>query len=109
MEGCTVQGWTSTFQLNTGSGLPLTPVYFAAAKGTGITGNFETDVTGNFGQERASRTVPESAAYRIPDPGRWGNAGRTRSPGPAQFSLNSSLAAVSSGATATASNSASTP
>ncbi len=90
-RGALFRGWASAFQLNIGSGLPLTPVYFAAVKGTGVTGNLRPDVTGASVTDAPAGLFLNPAAYRIPAEGSWGNAGRNSITGPSQFSLNSSL------------------
>lgn len=90
-RGTLFKGWTSAFQLNLGSGLPLTPVYFAAVKGTGVTGNLRPDVTGASVTDAPPGLFLNPAAYRSPAQGQWGNAGRNSITGPSQFSLNSSL------------------
>lgn len=90
-RGALFRGWASEFQLNIGSGLPLTPVYFAAVKGTGVTGNMRPDVTGASITDAPPGLFLNPAAYRLPAEGQWGNAGRNSITGPLQFSLNSSL------------------
>ena len=44
--GRLLKDWTLTARLSTGSGLPVTPVYFAAVSGTGIIGSLRPDLTG---------------------------------------------------------------
>jgi hypothetical protein len=90
-RGALFRGWASEFQLNIGSGLPLTPVYFAAVKGTGVTGNLRPDVTGASITDAPPGLFLNPDAYRLPAEGQWGNAGRNSITGPSQFSLNSSL------------------
>jgi hypothetical protein len=90
-RGALFRGWTSALKLNVGSGLPLTPVYFAAVRGTGITGNLRPDVTGAPVKSAPPGLFLNPVAYRLPAEGSWGNAGRNSISGPAQFSLNSSL------------------
>jgi hypothetical protein len=90
-RGALFRGWASEFQLNIGSGLPLTPVYFAAVKGTGVTGNLRPDVTEAPVTGAPAGLFLNPAAYRAPAQGWWGNAGRNSITGPSQFSLNSSL------------------
>jgi hypothetical protein len=90
-KGTLFKGWSSAWQLNIGSGLPLTPVYFAAVKGTGVTGNLRPDVTGASVTDAPPGFFLNPAAFRVPAQGQWGNAGRNSIAGPAQFSLNSSL------------------
>jgi len=90
-KGALYKGWASAWQLNIGSGLPLTPVYFAAVKGTGVTGNLRPDITGASVTDAPPGLFLNPAAFRVPAQGQWGNAGRNSITGPAQFSLNSSL------------------
>src|SRR5439155_21643368 len=78
-------------QLNAGSGLPQTPVYFAAVPGTGITGNLRPDVTGASIDAAPPGLFLNPAAFRVPAAGQWGNAGRNSIVGPGQFALNASL------------------
>jgi hypothetical protein len=89
--GTLFREWTYALQLITGSGLPLTPVYFAAVEGTGVTGNLRPDVTGASIKEAPPGLFLNPAAYRAPAEGQWGNAGRNSITGPSQFSLDSSL------------------
>lgn len=90
-KGAALKGWTSSFQLSFGSGLPLTPIYFAAVNGTGVTGNLRPDVTGVSVTNAPPGLFLNPAAYRVPSQGRWGDAGRNSITGPSQFSFNSSL------------------
>jgi trimeric autotransporter adhesin len=85
--------WTVTSNLNAGSGLPLTPVYFAAVPGTGMVG-VRPALTGISTDPREPGTYADPAAYAAPPPGTWGNAGRNSLRGPAQFSLDASIARV---------------
>ena len=90
-KGTLFKEWTIASQLNVGSGLPQTPVYFAAVQGTGVTGNLRPDVTGASIYAAPSGLFLNPAAFRVPMPGQWGNAGRNSITGPSQFSLNASL------------------
>ncbi len=90
-KGALFREWTSSLQLMIGSGLPLSPVYFAAVKGTGVTGNLRPDVTGASVTNAPPGLFLNPAAFCVPAPGQWGNAGRNSITGPSQFSLNSSL------------------
>jgi hypothetical protein len=91
-KGRLLKEWTFTTQLTAGSGLPLTPVYLAAVKGTGMTGSIRPDVTGAALYAAAPSFYLNPAAYAAPTPGHWGNAGRNSITGPSQFSLNASMA-----------------
>jgi hypothetical protein len=90
-KGTLLKEWTFASQLNIGSGLPQTPVYFAAVPGTGVTGNLRPDVTGADIYAASSGLFLNPAAFRPPVPGQWGNAGRNSITGPRQFGLNASL------------------
>jgi trimeric autotransporter adhesin len=79
-------------QITAGSGLPLTPVYFAAVPGTGVTGSYRPDYTGAPLYAAPPGLFLNPAAVRTPAAGQWGDAGRNSITGPAQFSLNASLA-----------------
>lgn len=83
-----VKDWTLTTQTTYGSGLPLTPTYFAAVQGTGITGSIRPDFTG---ATLYTGVYPNPLAFAAPKPGHWGNAGRNTITGPNQFALNASL------------------
>jgi len=90
-KGRLLKEWTVTSQLTAGSGFPLTPVYLAAVKGTGVTGSIRPDTTGASPYDAPAGYFLNSAAYAAPAPGNWGAAGRNSIIGPAQFSLNASL------------------
>lgn len=90
-RGRLFKDWTITSQLNTGSGLPLTPVYFAPVRGTGIVGSTRPTLTGQP-LEGPDGYYAQRDAFAPPAPGEWGNAGRNSITGPRQFSLNASLA-----------------
>jgi trimeric autotransporter adhesin len=85
-----LRNWTLTPQLTTGSGTPFTPTVPAPARGTGLTGTVRGSLTG------VTTDAPEGyylnpAAYSIPAPGQWGNAGRNSVSGPSQFNLNAGV------------------
>ena len=83
--------WTVASQLNAGSGLPQTPVYFAAVRGTGVTGNLRPDVTGADIYDAPAGLFLNPTAFSVPAAGQWGNAGRNSIVGPSQFALSASL------------------
>jgi hypothetical protein len=93
-RGAALKEWTFYLTVNAGTGLPLTPTYVAAAAGTGITGTLRPDYTGAPLYDAPSGKFLNPAAYVIPAAGTWGNAGRDSITGPAQFSLNASIARV---------------
>jgi hypothetical protein len=90
-KGALFKEWAFASQLTVGSGLPLTPVYFAAVAGTGVTGNRRPDATGISVEDAPAGRFLNPAAYQVPPKDRWGNAGRNSITGPRQFSLNASL------------------
>jgi hypothetical protein len=90
-KGGLFKDWTVSSQINAGTGLPLTPVYFAAVRGTGVTGSIRPDYTGADVHEGPAGLFLNPAAYRAPSAGRWGNAGRNSITGPSQFNMNASL------------------
>jgi hypothetical protein len=83
--------WTFGSQITSGSGLPLTPVYVAPVRGTGVTGTIRPDYTGAALYDAPSGFFLNPAAYAAPAPGRWGTAGRNSITGPSQFVLNATL------------------
>ena len=90
VRGKLFKGWTLTGNIITGSGLPITPVFLAPVSGTGVTGSLRPSLTG------ASTKAPDgyylnSAAYVLPAPGQWGNAGRNSIEGPLQFTFNAGV------------------
>ena len=91
MKGRLFKGWTVTSQLTTGSGLPITPVYLAPVPGTGVTGSLRPSLTGVSVAAPAGYYL-NPAAYAVPAPGQWGNAGRNSMEGPGQFNLGAAVA-----------------
>ena len=89
--GALVKGWTFVTQITAGSGLPETPVYLTAVKGTGVTGSIRPDATGVSLNTPAPGRNLNPAAYQAPALGQWGNAGRNSITGPSQFALNASM------------------
>ncbi len=90
-RGALFKEWTIASQINAGTGLPLTPVYFAAVPGTGVAGPIRADYTGASVYAAPSGLFLNPAAYAPPASGQWGDAGRDSITGPVQFSLNASL------------------
>ncbi len=91
-KGAMFKDWTIATQINAGSGHPLTPVYIAAVKGTGVTGSIRPDFTGADLYAPPPGLFLNPAALAAPASGQWGNAGRNSITGPGQFTLNASLA-----------------
>jgi hypothetical protein len=90
-RGAAFKGWTLVSQINTGSGLPATPVYAVAVVGTGVTGSIRPDTTGVSVQAAVPGRHLNPAAFTAPKAGQWGTAGRNSLVGPSQFSMNASL------------------
>jgi trimeric autotransporter adhesin len=83
--------WTFASQINSGSGLPLTPIYPAAVHGTGVTGSIRPDYTGVDVYAAPSGFNLNPLAFAAPSPGHWGSAGRNSITGPGQFNLAASM------------------
>jgi trimeric autotransporter adhesin len=90
-RGALLKDWTFTTQITAGSGLPLTPIYFAAVRGTGVTGSIRPEYTGASVYAAAPGFFLNPAAYQPPPAGQWGNAGRDSITGPSQFALDASM------------------
>ena len=83
--------WTVATTLTVGTGLPLTPSYYAPVPGTGVTSSLRGTYTGADIYDAPSGLHLNPAAFAIPAPGTWGNAGRNLITGPSQFVFNASL------------------
>ena len=90
-KGRLLKDWAFTANFSAGSGLPLTPVYFAPVGGTGIIGSLRANVTG-VPNDPPGDAYANPAAFVPPAPGQWGNAARNSVTGPGTFSLNASIA-----------------
>jgi len=91
-KGALYKEWTVSTNITAGTGLPLTPSYQEAVQGTGITGPVRPDYTGLNVYDAPEGRFLNPQAYTAPAAGQWGDAGRDSITGPAQFSLNASLA-----------------
>jgi trimeric autotransporter adhesin len=91
-RGAALKDWTFVFQPTAGTGLPETPIASAAVIGTGVTGSIRPQYTGQSVYNAPAGRHLNLAAYTAPALGQWGDAGRNSITGPAQFSLNASLA-----------------
>ena len=89
--GTIYKDWTVTAQLNTGSGLPVTPLFFAVVPGTGIVG-MRPSLTGVAIAPIETGAYANAAAFTAPLPGTWGDAGRHSIRGPSTFAFDMSLA-----------------
>jgi hypothetical protein len=90
-EGAAFKGWTFITSITAGSGMPLTPVYIAAVKNTGVTGSIRPDYTGAPVYAAPAGRYLNPAAYAAAAAGLWGDAGRNSITGPNQFALNASM------------------
>jgi hypothetical protein len=93
-RGALLKEWTFATLITAGSGLPETPTLPFPEGGTGVTGALRPSYTGAALYAAPAGLFLNPAAYAIPIPGQWGNAGRNSITGPAQFSLNASLGRV---------------
>ncbi|HTM25286.1 MAG TPA: TonB-dependent receptor [Vicinamibacterales bacterium] len=91
--GTLFKDWTIATQISAGSGLPFTPIFFAAVAGTGFVG-VRPRLTGVAAVPAPSGAYANSAAYAAPLSGTWGDAGRNSIRGPAQVALDASAARV---------------
>jgi hypothetical protein len=89
-KGRLLKDWTLTARYSTGSGLPVTPVYFAAAGGTGVIGSLRPDLTG-VPNDPPAGTYANREAFAAPVSGQWGNAPRNSITGPRTSSLDASV------------------
>jgi hypothetical protein len=91
-KGALSRDWTLATQISAGSGLPQTPIYMVPVPGTAVTGTIRPDCTGAPIYAAPTGLFLNPAAFSSPLPGQWGNAGKGSITGPAQFTLNASLA-----------------
>ena len=89
-RGRLLKDWTLTARYSTGSGLPVTPVYFAAVGGTGVIGSLRPDLTG-VPNDPPAGMYANREAFAAPAPGQWGNAPRNSITGPRTFSVDASV------------------
>jgi hypothetical protein len=91
-RGAALKDWTFVVEPTVATGMPLTPIYMATVSGTGVTGTIRPEYTGApLYSDTGGRNL-NPAAYTAPPEGEWGNAGRNSITGPAQFSLDASMA-----------------
>ena len=91
-RGRLIKDWTVLTAINSGTGLPLSPVYGQLFPGTGIPGIVRPSYTGAAIYQAQPGHFLNSSAFLPPAPGSWGNAGRDSITGPPQFTMNASLA-----------------
>lgn len=89
IRGALLKGWTVTGNLIVGSGTPLTPLVALPVPGTAISNVVRARLTG--APVDADGYYANPAAFGIPEPGTWGNAGRNSLRGPSQFTFNAGL------------------
>ena len=92
LTGLLFKGWTVTSQVTAGSGLPVTPVFLSPVAGTGFTGTLRAALTGAPADAAPDGYYFNPAAFTLPAPGTWGDAGRNSLRGPAQFGMTAGLA-----------------
>jgi hypothetical protein len=88
-KGRLLKDWTFTANLTTGSGLPLTPVFFSPV--AGVIGSVRPALTG-VTDDPADGQYANPAWFSAPAPGQWGDARRNSITGPRTFSLNAAIA-----------------
>ena len=91
-RGKLLKEWTAVAQINAGTGLPETPIYFATLPGTGVSGILRPNFTGAPLYDPPAGLFLNPAAFVAPSPGQFGNARKNSITGPGQFGLNASLA-----------------
>jgi hypothetical protein len=91
-RGRVLKEWTVLSTLNTGSGLPETPIYSATIPDTGFTNILRPSLTGAPIYTHDASAHLNVAAYTAPIAGQWGNAGRYSITGPGQFGFDCSVA-----------------
>ena len=91
--GTLFKDWTITAQLNAGSGMPVSPVYFVAVPGTGTVG-VRPSLTGEPTGPVEKGSYANPAAFMAPASGAWGTATRNSIRGPATSSFDMSFARV---------------
>lgn len=87
-KGALYKEWTFYTMINAGSGLPLTPIDQGLVSGYQIE---RPDVTGAPIHAAPAGRFLNPAAFALPAPGQWGDAGRNSITGPSQFSLSASV------------------
>lgn len=94
-KGTLLKDWTVSTGINLHSGNPLTATVGGArsqVSGTAVSNTVRAQATGL--PIEATGLLFNTAAFADPASGAWGNAGRNTIPGPAVFSLDSSLGRV---------------
>ena len=89
-KGRLLKDWSFSARVSRGSGMPATPVYFAAVGGAGVIGSLRPDLTG-VANDAPEGAYANRAAFAAPAPGQWGNAPRNSITGPRTFSMDASI------------------
>ncbi len=87
-RGAAFKEWTVATNVTAASGLPLSPIYSAAAVGSGVNQNLRPDYTGLSVYDAPAGLFLNPAAYTTPAPGTFGNAARNSIVGPSQFNMS---------------------
>jgi outer membrane biosynthesis protein TonB len=90
-RGTAFKEWTISTQITAGTGLPLSPVFFATVPNTGVTDAIRPDYTGAPLYNAPPGLFLNPAAYVAPV-GHWGSAGRNTIEGPDVFTISGSAA-----------------
>jgi hypothetical protein len=90
-RGTLLKEWTISTQITGGTGLPLTPVYFAPTGNSGVVGSLRPNYTGAPIYANSLGLNLNPAAFVKPPAGYYGDAGRNIITGPHQFSMAASL------------------
>jgi hypothetical protein len=91
-KGPLLKDWTFSSTLTRGTGRPLTPIYTSIVPGTGLAGSIRPDFTGLPLYDAPAGQFLNPLAVSAPLLGHYGNAGRNSITGPAEFSMNASMA-----------------
>jgi hypothetical protein len=91
-KGRLLKDWSITGQLTTGSGTPLTPIFFSPTGRTGIIGGTRPSLTGAPIDQAPAGSYANPDAFTAPAPGEWGTAARNSITGPALYSFNAAIA-----------------
>jgi hypothetical protein len=94
-KGALIKDWTVSGNITVRSGNPFTATVGGNRSqilGTAVSNTLRADATGL--PVEAAGMLFNTAAFAAPEAGDWGNAGRNTIPGPAVFSLNTSLGRI---------------
>lgn len=91
-KGRVYKEWTFVNSITYGTGLPQTAFINEEIPGTGFTGILRPNTTGASVNNAPIGAFVNLGAFALPAAGQFGNAARNSITGPAQFSLNATLA-----------------